>query len=493
MGRSCINIGGNAVEATNVGSGSGIFKDKTLGSTLNFKTLSVTGSTMSITSDSDNIYFSAQTGGGGGGFSCGSNDQIPFMNFAGDDFDYSSNIIWDGCLKIKNTGPVFFRAEGDSGGDAGILMNQGGSKTHCIYMSATSDDWMNVVNGSDTGTLWLYTGNGSGSVVIGNNSQINTWLAVKDRNTNAHACTFSVANTGGSTAFNVRCDGLVYMPELPAKTSETDVLYVDGSGKLSCGAAGAGTSYWNRNSGLLTTANAGDCVQLDNASRLCWDSGSYIFGSTGASVNCICLATNSGAGIWMGNASNINFCVGTQVTVTNSSFTNYVSVFNSGTVSAVGNNLRLAAEGSISSADGKDVLIEGGDNSSTGNAGDVCLIPGVANTGDDGIVCIVGVTCATDDMCAPDFVQTSDERFKTNIQSYSPTKLDIEYKQFELCCKLGRTRYGVIAQDIQDKYSEVIRYDKNGYLSVSYIDLLIREVAYLKCKINELEKCINGG
>lgn len=66
MSRSNINLVGNATEGQNVGTGIEIYKGKTVGNILQYKTLSVTGTTMSITCDDNNIYFSAQTGGGGG-------------------------------------------------------------------------------------------------------------------------------------------------------------------------------------------------------------------------------------------------------------------------------------------------------------------------------------------------------------------------------------------------------------------------------------------
>jgi len=65
--RSNINLVGNTTFGENVGTGTGVYKGKNLGNVLQLKTLSVTGTTMSITTDADNIYFSAATGGGGGG------------------------------------------------------------------------------------------------------------------------------------------------------------------------------------------------------------------------------------------------------------------------------------------------------------------------------------------------------------------------------------------------------------------------------------------
>jgi hypothetical protein len=52
----------------------------------------------------------------------------------------------------------------------------------------------------------------------------------------------------------------------------------------------------------------------------------------------------------------------------------------------------------------------------------------------------------------------------------------------------GVKRYGVIAQEVQKRYPELIRTDADGMLSVAYVDLLIREIAFLKERIEFLER-----
>jgi hypothetical protein len=95
-------------------------------------------------------------------------------------------------------------------------------------------------------------------------------------------------------------------------------------------------------------------------------------------------------------------------------------------------------------------------------------------------------------MYADDFVLNSDRRLKTNIESYVSKELDIEYKQFELKSHLGTQRFGVLAQDIMKGYPELVREDVNGSLSVSYIDLLVREVSSLKDRVKKLESRRDG-
>jgi len=104
---------------------------------------------------------------------------------------------------------------------------------------------------------------------------------------------------------------------------------------------------------------------------------------------------------------------------------------------------------------------------------------------------VTGTVNSTGDMTATDFDLVSDERLKQNIKDIFPESLDIEYKQFELKSQPGQIRYGIIAQELISKYPELVRWDVSGTLSVSYIDLLIREIAGLKARMKELEKLLD--
>jgi hypothetical protein len=94
-------------------------------------------------------------------------------------------------------------------------------------------------------------------------------------------------------------------------------------------------------------------------------------------------------------------------------------------------------------------------------------------------------------LTASNFILSSDRRMKTKIKSLLVELLDIDYKQFELKSEPGQLRFGVVAQDIQKQYPELVRKDENGMLSVAYIDLMIREITYLKNKVKYLEERIN--
>jgi len=101
-----------------------------------------------------------------------------------------------------------------------------------------------------------------------------------------------------------------------------------------------------------------------------------------------------------------------------------------------------------------------------------------------------GKIVASSTMKATNFLLGSDERLKTNIEPLRAVPLNVEYKEFELLSEPNQLRFGVIAQDLQKEHPELVRTDDNGMLSVAYIDLLIKEIVFLKNKVAELEKRI---
>jgi hypothetical protein len=101
---------------------------------------------------------------------------------------------------------------------------------------------------------------------------------------------------------------------------------------------------------------------------------------------------------------------------------------------------------------------------------------------------VSGTVTSTGDMTATNFCQSSDIRQKINVNCYCEApRLNIDYQTFELKNAPGIIRYGAIAQEVQKEYPELVREDADGMLSIAYIDLLVREVAYLKRKVHELQ------
>ena len=83
---------------------------------------------------------------------------------------------------------------------------------------------------------------------------------------------------------------------------------------------------------------------------------------------------------------------------------------------------------------------------------------------------------------ASNFIIGSDKRLKTNIIPISEEEIQIDYMQFERKDDLGRIRYGVIAQELELGNPELVYTDEKGMKSVGYIDLLVREIVYLKAE-----------
>ncbi len=120
------------------------------------------------------------------------------------------------------------------------------------------------------------------------------------------------------------------------------------------------------------------------------------------------------------------------------------------------------------------------------SSGTICSEPNLTFNGS--ALNVTGTIVATSSMTATNFILSSDERLKMNIDAISLTPIDIEYKQFNLCSEPSELRYGVIAQELQINNPELVRIDDKGMLSVSYIDMLVKEIAILKNKVCELEK-----
>ena len=49
----------------------------------------------------------------------------------------------------------------------------------------------------------------------------------------------------------------------------------------------------------------------------------------------------------------------------------------------------------------------------------------------------------------------------------------------------GQSRYGVIAQELEEAHPEFVRTDDEGMKSVAYIDLLIAKVAELEARLEK--------
>jgi len=164
---------------------------------------------------------------------------------------------------------------------------------------------------------------------------------------------------------------------------------------------------------------------------------------------------------------------------------------------APGNNQVYSTDGA--GVKGWHELADSGGIAGLGTADQVAVfqtadtIGGSAGLTYDGVsLSVTGTITSSADMTSTDFDLSSDERLKTNITDLKPERMDTVYKQFELKSQPGRMRCGVIAQELMEKYPELVKEDVDGMLSVSYFDLLIREIVFLKEKVKQLEKLIDN-
>ena len=86
---------------------------------------------------------------------------------------------------------------------------------------------------------------------------------------------------------------------------------------------------------------------------------------------------------------------------------------------------------------------------------------------------------------AVNFILSSDERKKTNIQELSPDKVNVKWKSFGMIGNEGEYRTGAIAQELEQTHPEFVRTDKDGFKSVAYIDLLIAKIAELEARLEK--------
>lgn len=350
--------------------------------------------------------------------------------------------------------------------------------------------------------------------------------------------------------YSAPLDGRIYMCSLIPQSIETKILYIDNNGAISCGpsnvfTASNGITLSNGNFilGGVITGNTTLSAPLNNYKlNICNGvtlntqygyqiSGSTILktpNNTTSSIYIGCnVGTQSGGFYNVGIGNNTlngitsgcnNFGVGSYALFSNCDGCHNISIGSSnmqcnksgndnisfGRASlfsnTIGNNnisiglnsLRNNTTGCYNVAIGP---YAGCNNITSSNRLYVSNSPSctlIYGEFDNKMVKICGDLCATGNMCATSFVNTSDCRFKTNIKPIDTWhEMNVNYQEF-CFCNDNRLHYGVIAQDIKDYYPELVYSDEKGMLSVSYIDLLIKEVSYLKTKVQELEMLVKN-
>jgi hypothetical protein len=94
-------------------------------------------------------------------------------------------------------------------------------------------------------------------------------------------------------------------------------------------------------------------------------------------------------------------------------------------------------------------------------------------------------TSTNSTITAYDFQLSSDKSLKENVESLNKN-IDVDWVEYNFKDKPEEKRFGVIAQDLEEKHPEFVNDSDNGK-TVSYIDLLVAKIAELERRIIALE------
>ena len=96
-----------------------------------------------------------------------------------------------------------------------------------------------------------------------------------------------------------------------------------------------------------------------------------------------------------------------------------------------------------------------------------------------------GAATFSNTVTATNFFLSSDERLKTNIKDVDNKHIDVNWRTFEMKSNEGQERYGVIAQELEEKHPQFVNTDEEGMKSVAYTDLLIAKIAELEARLEK--------
>jgi len=310
--RSNINLVGNTTEGQNVGTGTGVYKGKDLGNLLQYKSLQVTGTTMVITSDANNIYFSANTGGGGSG---------------------SGFTVANNGLCTNGTTTV---------GLGGTLANN------------------TCINGNGE----VYSLSLTGMSNMSFQAQQSVYM-----------CGCNTALMVGTGGVCICGGGFTYMCNLPAKSSETCVVYIASDGKLATGTGGGGTSYWSSGATGLYPTN-GENILLPPYGIIDWDDGygSRIYAQSGSTSGTLNVCASSTSRLYL-NSAGITRLFGGTILGLMTTATEGVSFSSNSSISYISPS-NTSRSMHISASNGTTagcMCVCGGYATSTGHGGDVIL------------------------------------------------------------------------------------------------------------------------
>ena len=101
---------------------------------------------------------------------------------------------------------------------------------------------------------------------------------------------------------------------------------------------------------------------------------------------------------------------------------------------------------------------------------------------------VTGTGRFTSTLTCQSLVQTSQRDQKKDISDITKTKASrIPFKEYKYKSESGdRKRYGVVVEDIEAHYPELVHIDADGIKGVNYIDLLVKRVAELEKELLDI-------
>jgi hypothetical protein len=222
MSRSCISAVGNTTQVQNIGGGVGVFKEKTFGNTLQLKSLAVTGTTMSVIEIGDTIYFSAQTGGGGG------NSAANGLQVDGNNIVLGGNLTGSTLINVSSGEGLCFCATG--GADQLFRFNPSG--TYACYAS-----------GVGTGSRLLVSSTSCFGYEIGSAFHgIDVCVSCSQLHRDGGVSDCHYVKVAQNCLELYSSDGIL-IPDLGSCSGGEATMLINSTGKIVTGATSAGGSY----------------------------------------------------------------------------------------------------------------------------------------------------------------------------------------------------------------------------------------------------------
>ena len=195
-------------------------------------------------------------------------------------------------------------------------------------------------------------------------------------------------------------------------------------------------------------------------------------------------SVNSGAAI----TGDLNFTDGTHISAIRDGATNNVSFnFDNSVAGFITQSTLNAFTGS------SNIATVGTISTGTWNGGVIASAYLDSDTAHlSGTQTFTGIKTFSQNVTAPDFVLSSDERLKENIIPLANREIKVDFKEYNFKDN-NRTRFGVIAQELEEHHPEFVHTSSGGEKSVSYIDLLVAKIHELEGRIKELENGSRNG